>query len=128
MKRRQAICSILILGSLPVSAVWANEAKDAQAEIEFLLDYVDVSGCQFYRNGSWHDAKAAQEHLRSKYQFLSARNQINTAEDFIEKAATKSSFSGQPYRVGCQGAEAISSNQWLTAALSRFRISHRHQN
>lgn len=127
MTRRSAVCLMsllmlmLTLTRAPVSR--ADVPKGVQAEVDFLLGYLDVSGCRFYRNGSWYDAKAAQAHLRGKYQYLSERSQINTAEDFIEKAATKSSFSGQPYQVGCKGEATVVSNQWLRAVLARFRAS-----
>jgi hypothetical protein len=107
----------LLLGSLGRAAPPAI----AQAEINYLLTFVEQSGCDFYRNGSWYDSKKAQSHLRQKFDFLAARGQINTAEDFIEKAATKSSLSGQAYQVQCSGGEAQSSNQWLRDALARYR-------
>lgn len=118
------IFTVLLLEIFSPSPAWSETPQNARAEVEFLLGYVDVSGCQFYRNGSWHDSKAAQAHLRSKYQYLSSRRQIDSAEDFIEKAATKSSFSGQPYQVGCPGEAVASSNRWLHTALNRFRASH----
>jgi len=118
-----AIFSVMLLGLFAMSSAWAETSKSVQVEVEFLLDYVDASGCQFYRNGSWHDAKTAQAHLRSKYQYLSAKSQINSAEDFIEKAASQSSFSGQPYQVGCTGEAITFSNQWLRTVLARFRAS-----
>ena len=95
-----------------------------QEEVNFLLAYIEHSGCEFYRNGTWHDAKAAQAHLRDKYKFLVARNQIKTAEGFIEKAATESSFSGRPYAARCNGGVSESSSQWLRRELTRYRTSH----
>ena len=110
---------ILALMLLPVAR--AAPPAMAQTEINHLLEFVDSSGCEFYRNGSWYDAKRAQAHLRSKYQWLVARDQINTAEDFIEKAATSSSLSGRPYEVRCGGGEAVPSNRWLRDELTRYR-------
>jgi hypothetical protein len=43
---------------------WAQQDARARQEIAHLLDYVGQSGCQFNRNGSWHDSKAAREHLQ----------------------------------------------------------------
>ena len=110
---------ILALMLLPVAR--AAPPAMAQTEINHLLEFVDSSGCEFYRNGSWYDAKRAQAHLRSKYQWLVARDQINTVEDFIEKAATSSSLSGRPYEVRCGGGEAVPSNRWLRDELTRYR-------
>jgi hypothetical protein len=124
MNRMMATLSIVLLELFATPIAGAETPKSVQGEVEFLLDYVATSGCQFYRNGSWHDPKSAQAHLRSKYQYLAVRSQINSTEDFIEKAATQSSFSGQPYQVGCAGEKITFSNQWLRSVLVRFRASH----
>lgn len=100
----------------------AEPPANVQIEVNFLLGYTDASACEFYRNGTWCDSKAAQEHLRDKYKYLVARNRINTTEDFIELAATVSSFSGQPYKVRCNGGATVTSNQWLHEELARFRM------
>jgi hypothetical protein len=111
----------LVLGLALLPIARAAPAAIAQSEITYLLGFIASSGCEFYRNGSWYDSKEAQAHLTYKYQMLAARDQINTAEDFIEKAATKSSLSGRPYQVRCGGGEALTCNQWLREALARYR-------
>jgi hypothetical protein len=93
----------------------------AQAEINYLLEFVEHSGCEFYRNGTWYDAKTARAHLQSKYEVLSANDRISSAEDFIDKAATSSSLSGRPYQIRCGGGEPITSAQWLRDALNHYR-------
>src|SRR4249920_3113176 len=77
-----------------------------QAEVNALLAGIEASGCTFHRNGTWHDSKAAAAHLRDKYDYLAARDLIVTTEDFIERAATRSSLSGQAYEVKCGDAPA----------------------
>lgn len=104
----------------------AAPAAAAQTEINYLLEFVAQSGCDFYRNGSWYEAKKAQAHLRQKFEFLMARGQILTAEDFIEKVATKSSLSGQAYQVRCAGGEAHTTAQWLLSELAHYREQARH--
>lgn len=121
MKLQLKMCSALMLGLLLVPVARAEPPVNVQIEVNFLLGYVEGSGCEFYRNGSWYDSRAAQQHLRDKYKYLGAGNQINTTEDFIEKAATKSSFSGQPYGVKCKDGVSVTSNQWLRDELARFR-------
>ncbi len=115
------MCLVLMLGFTLAPVARAEPPTNVQIEVNFLLGYVDGSACEFYRNGTWRDSKAAQEHLRDKYKYLVARNQINTTEDFIEMAATKSSLSGQPYKVRCNGGATVTSNQWLRDELTRFR-------
>ena len=111
----------LLLGLALLSVASAAPPAIAQTEINYLLGFVESSGCEFYRNGSWYDSKRARGHLRDKYEVLAAAGQINTAEDFIEKAATKSSLSGRLYQVRCGGGEAVTSNQWLRHVLTRYR-------
>jgi hypothetical protein len=121
MNIRLNIGSGLILGLLLAPHAHAEPTSNVQIEVSFLLGYVDGSGCQFYRNGTWHNAQDAQTHLRDKYKWLRARNMINTTEDFIDRAATQSSFSGLAYAVACNGGASIPSNQWLRAELARLR-------
>jgi hypothetical protein len=111
----------LALGLALLSVARATPPAIAQTEINYLLGFIGRSGCEFYRNGTWYDPKRAQAHLRYKYEMLAARDQIHTAEDFIEKAATQSSLSGQPYQVRCRDGEAVMSNQWLSDVLARYR-------
>jgi len=113
--------TVLMMGILLVPVARAEPATNVQIEVNFLLGYIEGSGCEFYRNGTWHDSKAAQVHLRDKYKYLMAINLINTTEDFIERAATESSFSGQPYEVRCNGGAPVTSKQWLRDELLRFR-------
>ena len=120
---RLTMASALILGLLWVPVARAEPSARVQMEVNFLLGYIEGSGCAFYRNGSWHDAKTAQAHIRDKYKYLAARNQINSAEEFIEKAATKSSLSGEAYEVRCNGGLPLTSNQWLRDELVRLRTS-----
>jgi len=110
---------LVALTLLPVAR--AAPPAVAQTEIDYLLGFIASSGCEFYRNGSWYDSKKAQAHLRYKYEMLAARDQINTAEDFIEKAATKSSLSGRPYELRCSGGESVATHQWLVDVLARYR-------
>jgi hypothetical protein len=120
MSCRVVVSALVLLLASPQITRSAPPAL-AQAEIQYLLTYVGKSDCQFFRNGSWHDAKSAQAHIRYKYERLAASDQITTAEDFIDKAATKSSISGQPYQVKCIGSDAMSTNQWLRAVLAQHR-------
>jgi hypothetical protein len=113
------LCLVLGLALAPVAR--AAPPAIAQAEINYLLGFIEDSACEFFRNGSWYDAKKAAAHLRDKYEMLATGDRIHTAEDFIEEAATKSSLSGQPYQVRCSGDKAVATNQWLRDMLTRYR-------
>jgi len=100
MNLRMAMALMLTLGLLLAPVARAEPSITVQTEVEFLLGDIERSGCEFYRNGTWRDSESAQAHVRSKYEYLVARNLINTTEEFIERAATESSFSGQRIRCG----------------------------
>jgi hypothetical protein len=123
MKGRRATVLGLMLTLALVPVARADPPATAQVEINYLLGYVEISGCEFFRNGTWYDSVKAQSHLRDKYNYLKARNRINSAEDFISQAASQSSLSGQPYEVRCSsGCEATTTNQWLRDVLVRYRV------
>jgi len=97
---------------------FATAAEDK--EIVFLLSSIADSDCIFIRNGDEHQAKAASEHLEMKYNHVKGR--IKSAEDFIDKIASKSSFSGRPYEVQCNSVK-LSTKQWLEETLATHRAS-----
>lgn len=121
MNMRMSGKLVLMLGLVLASVARADPPESVQIEINFLLGYVDGSSCTFFRNGSWHASQEAQAHLRDKYNYLVAINQIHTTEDFIAMAATESSLSGQPYLVKCNDSGTVTSSQWLHEELGRLR-------
>jgi hypothetical protein len=82
---------------------------------------VEKSGCEFYRNGTWYDSKRASAHLNGKYRYLLTKGQLNTTEEFIERAATASSSSGSRYQIKCGGAAPVDCNRWLRESLTAYR-------
>jgi hypothetical protein len=116
----------LLLAFTAPPAARGAPPENAQVEINYLLATIGESGCTFYRNGIWYDAKRAAEHLRSKYDLLAGKDQITTAEDFVEKVATGSSLSGQQYQIKCGGAAPVPTRQWMLDALAHYRESRAH--
>ena len=106
---------------LAAFVVWAAPTAKAQREIDALIAELGTSRCEFERNGSWHDAKAARAHLQKKFDYLRKRNMADTAELFIERGASKSSISGKAYRVRCPGKAAELSERWFRQRLQTLR-------
>lgn len=134
MHRRRiliAMSAVLPLALCAGAPAWARQPAEQVArvdartrqEIAHLLDFVAQSGCQFKRNGSWHDSKAARDHLQEKYDYLQRRNLVPDTRAFIERAASQSSMSGKPYQVRCGNAQPITSAQWLNGELERYRAT-----
>lgn len=114
------LAALLLLGSLsPLLA--ATPTPQARQEIDHLFAYLRASGCDFNRNGSWHAATEAAQHLDKKYQYLLKKGLVASTEDFIARAATESSMSGEPYQVRCGNARPVASATWFGAELRRFR-------
>lgn len=98
----------------------ADAEADWQTETEHLLSYIEQSDCLFIRNGKSYSAAEAGQHIGKKYNYVKKR--IESAEQFISYAATKSSITGEAYTVTCDG-DTLPSKQWLEAELDRFRRS-----
>jgi Family of unknown function (DUF5329) len=113
--------SLLFLLTGVFSVAQAAEPAATQQEIAHLFTTLETSGCQFNRNGSWHDAKEASAHLSTKYKYLQNLNLVPSAEKFIERAATESSFSNRAYQIKCADNVVQSSAPWFTAALVKYR-------
>lgn len=94
MLARIAIFALL----LGAARVQAEDPAAEKQKIEKLVASVEnLADASFIRNGKAYDAAAAATFLRRKWD--SQAGEIKTALDFIEKAATKSSTSGQPYLI-----------------------------
>ena len=111
-----------LLALLPGRAA-AQINASAQREIASLLQAVGKSGCQFIRGGTAHAADKAQEHLNMKYEYMVSRNMLVSTEDFIEKAATRSTMTGELYTIRCGEAPPQRSDEWLKARLKAMRTA-----
>jgi len=108
-----ASCSGALAGPTPAPV---------RAEIEALLGRITASNCQFERNRSWHSGADARSHLLRKLDYIEKRSEtITRTEQFIEFAASKSSFTGRAYRVKCGNGEPVESRAWLTRELQALR-------
>lgn len=126
LHRYRVVPRALLFAALAAATPGALAATTpaSQAEIEYLLRHLGKSGCEFFRNGRWFPAARARDHLRKKLDYLVKKDLVDTAEHFIERAATESSRSGEAYRVRCPGAAETPSARWLADALARYRSSH----
>lgn len=98
-------------------------AGDLQAtkiqEIQHLIKFVSESGCSFIRNGNEHTPKEAVEHINKKYEYF--KDEIDSAEKFIELSATQSTITKKKYVIKCPGKEVIENQKWLLEELNNLR-------
>ena len=118
-KRATPLLLALVLAAPLVAR--AGPTPEVERAVEHLLEYIEKSGCSFYRNGSWNDAKVAQAHVRMKYESLARQASVVTAKDFIDKAAAESSLSGSPYQIRCGAKPPVLSRVWLSEELARYQ-------
>ncbi len=86
--------------------------------IESLIRHVEtLEGAVFIRNGEEHDCTAAAKHMRDKWNWK--KKDIKTAEDFIRVAATKSSMSGEVYRIRFKDGHEENCGEYLLKQLGR---------
>ena len=101
-----------ILLALPANA-------DMNQEIRHLLEYVENTDCQYDRNGHIYSGSEARDHINAKYDYYS--DEIDTTEDFIMYAATKSMMSGKKYKIHCPDVEPVYAADWLLKELYNYR-------
>jgi hypothetical protein len=113
-----AAAAITALLAVPAAA---QTPRPATVEIQTLLAAMEQSGCEFYRNGSWYTAVDARAHLARKLAEVERRHPPRSTDEFIDLVATRSSISGEPYRVRCPGAAPLASATWFRQTLERSR-------
>ena len=116
--RHAAFFAMLLTASQLYAASLPPVARD---EIEGLLSRLGLSDCKFKRNGSWYTAEEAQAHLRRKLDYLIDRDAVASTEQFIERAASKSSKSGKAYEMQCGKDASVASGQWMRTQLRALR-------
>jgi hypothetical protein len=118
---KTAMIGVLAASLWSAGGALAAAPEITRTEVARLLDAVEKSQCQFNRNGSWHDARQARAHLQKKFDYLDKKNLVTNTESFIERGASTSSMSGDPYQIRCPGTAAVTSAAWLKAELARQR-------
>jgi hypothetical protein len=123
MKTRISAAALIVAAVLWAPLARAEPAIRVQNEVSFLFGYIAGSGCEFYRNGTWYDSQKAVSHLREKYKYLIDHNLVASTEQFIERGASESSFSGKPYQIRCNGGTPVDSQPWLREKLAQLRAA-----
>lgn len=108
---------------LNLSTISYAMSQDTRAEIDKLLNHVEQSECTFIRNGSEHPAAKARAHLELKLDRGS--KYVNSTEDFIDRLATKSSWTGKAYQIRCPSDSGstvtVTSADWFYGVLKDIR-------
>ena len=95
----------------------AIEPSGETAKIEQLIKHVrEMKDTKFIRNGKAYDGGAAAEHISAKWS--KAKDQVKTAREFIDKCASKSEASGEPYKIRFKDGREQTASEYLNAQLA----------
>jgi hypothetical protein len=119
----QRLLLFLLTVTLAAAGSAASLSPAARAEIDALLSRLEASSCTFNRNGTWYPPAEAKVHLLRKLKHLEDRGAVQSTEQFIERAASSSSTTGQPYLVKCGSGTPVQSGAWLMSQLQGMRAS-----
>jgi hypothetical protein len=115
------LLAVLLSGVAISAAAAASLSPALRAEIDALMSALETSGCEFSRNGNWYSGAEAKLHLLRKLKYLEDKGMVQSTEQFIERAASTSSMTGQPYLVRCRSGAAVQSGAWLSSVLQSIR-------
>ncbi len=105
---------VALIGSACLLAAQATARPapgDIDASIRCLIDVVASSEHTFLRNSTRYSGAQAAQHLQRKYAHF--REQIQTVDDFIELAASRSLLTGKPYQVIDAAGATTPTSRWL---------------
>lgn len=115
--------SLLVLfgASLGAAAGLAFAAPSARerALIDRLIGFVEQQrGAAFIRNGTEHSCADAAKFLRGKMDSMG--DDVHTAREFVDRIASKSSTTGEAYRVKFDDGRTITASKYLLDELARL--------
>ncbi len=109
----------LVWGATLAATARAAPPPPEQARIERLIEFVETqNGIRFVRNGSRYSAQDAAKFLRGKYKKMGEH--VGTAQQFIEQIASRSSTSGEVYRIRLADGREIAAARFLGDELKRM--------
>ena len=99
----------------------SGDKSSMATEIDFLIQSVANSQCTFVRNGKEHSGADARDHLQLKRK--NGKRYYKDTEQFIDRIASKSSWTGKDYLIKCPGKDTVTAREWFTRVLAEFRAT-----
>ena len=110
-KRRAPSLAYGVVTLMPLHQFERNKIDD-------LLRAIERTDATFVRNGKEMSGKGFATHLRGKHAHYGPRNA--SLRTFIETVATRSSTTGEPYRVKLPNGEIVDASTWLQKQAMKF--------
>ncbi|MDR1298185.1 MAG: DUF5329 domain-containing protein [Deltaproteobacteria bacterium] len=113
MSKYKVVAAALVLGLFLLCPARASALSEVEAgRVEGLLAALGEAGSlEFIRNGKAYSASRAVSHLRSKLNRV--KDRLSTAEEFVDKVASGSSMSGDPYLVRFADGREITAGEYF---------------
>lgn len=127
MLRRVMLGVALAAGLLTVQETAAQSPPPAASttapltetqKVDRLIQYIRSLEAAYIRNGSEHTCQEAADHLQAKW--AKHRSRISSAEEFIERLASESSMTGEPYLIRYADGKTATTEDVLRRELSRL--------
>ena len=115
---RTALLALLLGASAVLAQATPSDAEEKL--IDTLIQRVSkMSAMVFLRNGNEYNAADAAKHMQAKYDYF--KKELATAEDFIDRCASRSEMTGQAYKVKLTGGAVRDANEFLNSELRMLR-------
>jgi hypothetical protein len=109
----------LLLGAAAALAQATPSASEQKLIDTLILRVSNMKTMTFMRNGDEHNAANAAKHMQAKFDHF--KDEIVTAEDFIDRCASRSEVTGKPYQVKLSNGVVKDAKEFLTAELHTLR-------
>ena len=109
-----AVAAISSFASVHAESITPAEKDKIEALIRFVETLKDSS---FIRNGKVYEPKDAAQFLRGKWTTM--KDEIRTVDDFINKVATVSGSTGQPYLIRFSDGKEMKLSDYLRTLLAK---------
>jgi Fe-S oxidoreductase len=109
----------LLLGASALLAQAAPSAAEEKLIDTLILRVSKMDAMIFLRNGNEYTAADAAKHMQAKYDYF--KKELVTAEDFIDRCASRSEMTGQAYKVKLTNGAVKDANEFLNSELRALR-------
>lgn len=109
----------LLLGAAAALAQATPSASEQKLIDTLILRVSNMKTMTFMRNGDEHNAADAAKHMKAKFDHF--KDEIVTAEDFIDRCASRSEMTGKAYQVKMPNGAVRDANEFLNAELRTLR-------
>ncbi len=117
------LAGLVTLTAFGAGFLLAQDSREA-AKIQYLIASVeDLRGATFVRNGAGYDCREAAAHLRLKLKAAGTR--VKTADDFIRLCGSRSSLTGEAYRIRVADGTIMEAEFFLRSKLKAFSADTR---